>query len=177
MFDKLIEEVSVFYYVYKANELKSVSEVKKIFYEEALKFKEKPTDDVDISGIKVAAKNMYIIAPVIILGLLVYLLTLVIHINSILKLSSQAEEAKEFPWLALFNNKFSGSVMNASLFLFPLITSFFIVWASDFEPYLKVYWIVGYFVCFTTVQYFLDVKINKLKDRVYSNPFVNNPVT
>lgn len=91
MFETLIEEVSVFYYVYKANELKSVSEVKKLFYEESLKFKEKPTDDVDISGIKVAAKNMYIIAPVILLGLLVYLLTLVIHINSILKLSSQAE--------------------------------------------------------------------------------------
>ncbi|WP_342089488.1 hypothetical protein, partial [Dyadobacter sp. OTU695] len=60
---------------------------------------QKDKGEVDVSGLKVTGELIYAIGPVILLLLLIYLITLTIHINSLIEIREQAETAHSFPWL------------------------------------------------------------------------------
>ncbi|GLU56119.1 hypothetical protein Dfri01_55800 [Dyadobacter frigoris] len=131
--------------------------------------REKSKGDVDLSGLKVAGEQMYLIGPGAIIVLLSYLLTLVLHIGRILTLKEDAILASSFPWLALFPNSYSHLLSIFSLVIFPILASGFIVSKSglptEISDKIIIIYSILFFILSPSVAYktvMLQFKIRKL---------------
>jgi hypothetical protein len=158
-------------YFYSINKDKSVKECKNLLDKESANFKNNPRTDVDLSGVRVAGKHMYLVAPFITLVLMIYLLSLLNHLNSTTKLLQHAEDAKDFPWLALFPGTLSRILLFISIVLYPAFIMRAIALASELPPDEKELWSKSYFAFFFILGLILHIKFILYSVRIYRNPF------
>lgn len=159
-------------YFYSINKDKSVKECKALLNKESANFKNNPHDDVDLSGIRVASKHMYIVAPFVIFCLIIYLYSLVSHLNSTINVTVDAEGAQEFPWLALFPGVGSKILLFISIVLFPTVITWATALSSELPPSEKGWWTWCYLIFFSVLGLELFLKIDKLNIRIHKRPFV-----
>ncbi|GAB3918015.1 hypothetical protein [Larkinella terrae] len=105
--------------------------------------KENTTEGLEVAGIKVDSAIAGLVAPSIVIFLLWYLLILIIHLKSSFD-KTDKEELKKFPWMGLFNNKYSKITFITSLMILPLTTSISLVIKSD----ITCKWLLGIFYFF-----------------------------
>lgn len=109
---------------------------------------QKEKGDVDVSGLKVTGELIYIIGPIILMLLIIYLITLTIHVQSLIEIREQAETAHSFPWIALFPNKWSNGISFFSLIILPYSVSALMVYKTQLGSELMTIMLSVYFASF-----------------------------
>lgn len=128
---------------------------------------EKEKGNFDLSGLPVAGENMYIIGPCALITLLAYLLSLVLHLKSLIRIKQNAEDVSEFPWMALFPNFYSRFLSFFSLFLLPVAVSGFLVIKSRLNHELLNKMLLCYAFLFIVIAGALVYQILTIQRRVH----------
>jgi hypothetical protein len=103
--------------LYRILDQETIHEGKSILKTESHKVYTNPEYEVDLSGLKVAGKYMYLVGPGISFCLLLYLTTLILHLKRNLQSREDFKTASIFPWLGLFPNLISRVLMFLSILL------------------------------------------------------------
>lgn len=125
-------------------------------------------NEVDLSGLKVAAEYMYLIGPFVLLSLLVYLTTLINHLISITKLRTHGEKALDFPWLGLFSHSLSDYISIISLQIYPAAVCVILVNKSNLGEPDTIIWSLCYFVIFAVTSLYLRKQLVTLQRKTQS---------
>ncbi len=128
---------------------KTVSEAKKVLTSASEDFQNRPQTDVDMTGLKISGKYMAIIGPAVSYALLIYILTLIQHIHSIINSDGAKTIAQSFPWFPLFFNNVSELLTIFTVAFYPFLTSSSVLIISDLSNKQKaILCIANFFLLF-----------------------------
>ena len=131
------EDVNIFQKLFpELSEPKIIREIKQSKYDSAeqslYKFlnDEQDKDTLELVGLKVSAKNIAIIGPVVIIVLLYYMLAVMVHIFRIKDRVDDLKILKTYVWMGLFENNLAWLLTPLTLIVFNLSAVILILKAS-----------------------------------------------
>lgn len=166
MFVEEIAESEKFRLLLSANTRMAITDFGKLLETEMKTQKNNPDSEIDLIGVKVAAKTIVILAPFIVIALMIYLLMLINHLNDTAALQQDTDEIANFPWMGVFR----GPVTSIGLFL----STTFIPFLGAFSPHYASRGIEGlsswsfwaFFIVFWIFAYVIQGSIAKLHQKV-----------
>lgn len=127
---------------------------------------------LDILGLKVASKTAVIVSPIIIIFLLFYLITLIIHLDIVYSIEKGSVET--FPWLGLFSNTFSRIILVLSVWFLPVGSILLLVFKSGLSFVSKLQVSGLYLIIFSIISIIILRKIFQFQKKTLSSSSDNN---
>jgi hypothetical protein len=138
-------------------------------------YNQKNQEDLTLVGLKVIGRLAIIVAPILLLFLMLYLLSLISHA---LKISPSSDDLyTPFPWMGIMNNTVGKIMYFISVCLYPILSCFFIVISSQLNFKIKSELILFYTFPFTLVAIYTMKLSIRLRQKMVVNPVSNSRET
>jgi hypothetical protein len=124
LFSEEIAESERFRLLLSANAKMPIADFIKLLETEMENQKNNPDSEIDLIGVKVAAKTIVILAPFIIIAIMIYLLMLINHLNDTATLRQHTDEIADFPWMGVFRGPITAIGFSISTIVIPFLGAF-----------------------------------------------------
>lgn len=128
-------------------------------------FNSKNKNDADVIGLKVTGELLYIIGPITTLTLLLYLFTLVSHLEEIFMYSNN-DDLKYFPWIAMFRNKHSIWITRFTIYLLPSAVSCYLIYKTQIGNWNSIIYFMIFVPIYVFIAHSLVKKITLLRNSI-----------
>lgn len=135
-------------------------------------YNSKNKNEADFIGLKVTGGLLYIVGPLVVLSLLVYLLSLATHLDEI-SIPAQTTCLLEFPWIALFRDKYSIWICRVSLYALPFLSCSYLVYKTNVGISQMVIIYVLTILPSLYIAHCLSVKIIRLRSKTVNGSLID----
>lgn len=142
---------------------KNIAAAKSYLNERSLEYEYKNSSDVDVNGLNVSGKYMYLIAPILILGIILYMIMLADHINGLVPTEENHTTLHQFPWMGIFRTKISNTINLFTIVILPTVSTLCVVSKSDLTDEIIIVWGICYAIALSTTSWILLKKTKKFK--------------
>ncbi|MCF0065103.1 hypothetical protein MUK70_06440 [Dyadobacter chenwenxiniae] len=162
MFVEEIAESERFRLLLSANIRMSVTDFGKFLETEMKSQKNNPDSEIDLIGVKVAAKTIVILAPFIVIAIMIYLLMLINHLNDTATLREDTDEIANFPWIGVFRGRITAFGFFLATTVIPFLGAFSPHYASRGIDGLSTWSFWAFFIVFGIFSLLIHASIASL---------------